>query len=83
MLEDWPAELRASGISLNEVEKEVSDGAKAYLYFIRDRQGDPDEDSACRRGDSDENLGPAVRSMGNGSNLNEDSDPVNRSSVEY
>ena len=60
MLEYWPTELGASWISLAEVEREVKDSAKAHLYFIRDSQGDPDEDLACRRGDSDENLGHVV-----------------------
>jgi len=33
---DWPAELCASGISLDEVEKEIKNGAKAYICFTRD-----------------------------------------------
>jgi len=83
MLEYWPTELGASWISLAEVEREVKNGAKAHLYFIRDSQGDPDEDLACRRGDSDENLGPVVHSVGNGGNLKGDSGPMNGSSKEY
>ena len=83
MLEYWPTELGASWISLAEVEREVKNGAKAHLYFIRDSQGDPDEDLACRRGDSDENLGPVVHSVGNGRNLKGDSGPMNGSSKEY
>jgi len=36
VLEDWLAKLGAGGNLLGEVEKEIKDGGKAYLYFIRD-----------------------------------------------
>ena len=50
-------------ISLAEVEKEVKDGARAHLYFIRDSQDDPEEALAYRQGDSDKNLSLVMYSM--------------------
>jgi len=80
MLEYWPTELGVSWISLAEVEREVTNGATAHLYFIRDSQRDLDEDLACRHGDSDENLSPVVHSPGDERNLKGGSDPMNGSS---
>ena len=73
MLEDWPAELCASGISLKEVEKEIKGGAKSYLYFIRDCRGNSDENFNCSGRDSDEDLSPGMNSMEIGRNLERDS----------
>ena len=82
VLEDWPAELCASGISLNEVEREIKSGAKAYLYFIRDCRGNPDEDSNCSGRDSDEDLSPEKSSMERGRDLNGDSNALMMNSME-
>src|SRR5205814_5204843 len=59
LCQPWPEELRSSHISLKEEEKELKGGAKAYLYFIREHTGDPDE-HATPRGNSDENSDSSV-----------------------
>ena len=50
MLEDWPEELWSSQISPVEAEREMKGGAKAYLHFVRESEGDPDEESRFTRG---------------------------------
>src|SRR5436305_1387493 len=45
-LEDWPADLSANAISLQDAEREIKGGAKAYLYFIREHGGDSDKDDS-------------------------------------
>src|SRR5437762_9181797 len=50
VLEDWPEELRSIQIWLKKAEKDIKGGAKAYLYFIREFEGDPDEEFGFTRG---------------------------------
>ena len=76
MLENWPVELWASGISHKEVEKEIIGSAKSYLYFIRDYQENPDEDFNCSRSDSNNDLGAAINSIEIERNLEQDSNSI-------
>ena len=50
LLGDWPKESWSSLISLNEAEKELKIDARAYLYFAKKFEGDPDEDLSFARG---------------------------------
>jgi len=50
VLEDRLEELQSSQISFAEAKGEMKGGAKAYLYFVREFEGDPKEESRFVRG---------------------------------